>query len=522
MQRRFLHWVFNEGLSAARSDSGEEVHFTQQERSLLARFVASPGLLLSRDRLLQALPRERADGSLRHVDYLISRLRRRLGDAARDPLFIATEYGEGYRWIAPALPAPRIDAFIVVMPLHRRMPPAAEAFMQGLCDALREQVRRAGANDTAALAPAGWQPESAGRVAYLVELSAWADAGTVHLALMLCDARTRVPVHPLRLALPLAGCARASAREDGAAVAGTLCRKIWAHRALAADTAAPTEPPPELRLHQATCLFGDPTSSWRDTLARLDGADAPDTPLSRDFTRAMVLATRIAQQSFRAECLSMHEWDALEAEIEQLVLPHLPAIAGQPLLELAAARLLSVTGGRHADTAFALARRGFAATTAFAAGFSTLAQCHVHAGEFEVAGDLYERSIELVEHNSEFHVLLLVRQCIAHLGSGDVDALSRCRDVLFEVKPATRMELGAMLYDADSELPAELAAMLPRAEPDLLARILLASERKARNYFRDPAHRANAMRGFVSHLARHAGAEVVPDSLKPLIVAPAS
>ena len=355
-----------------------------------------------------------------------------------------------------------------------------------------------------------------------MELSAWSDASTLHLALMLCDARTRAPIHPLRFAFALAGCARVSARAEGVAVAGTLCQRIWEHRALAADTAAPTELPPELRLHQATCLFGDPASSWRDTLARLDDGDMPGSPVSRDFTRAMVLATRIVQQSFHAECLAMHEWDALEAEIEQLVLPHLPAIDGQPLMELAASRLLSVTGGRHADTAFDLARRGFAGTTAFATGFSTLAQCHVYAGEFDIARDLYERSMELVEQGSEFHVLLLVRQCIAHLGSGDIDALSRCREILFKIKPATRMELGTMLYAADSDLPAELATVLPRLEPALLTRLLMVSERKTRNYFRDPVHRANAMRGFVSHLARHAGPEVVPDSLRPLIVAPAS
>ena len=137
MQQRFLHWVFSDDLSRARSDDGREVHFTQQERSLLARFLASPGMLLNRERLLQALPRQQVDGNagLRRVDYLVSRLRHHLGDSARDPLFIVTEYGDGYRWVAPALPTTRIDAFVVVVPLHRRMPAAVEAFMQGLCDA---------------------------------------------------------------------------------------------------------------------------------------------------------------------------------------------------------------------------------------------------------------------------------------------------------------------------------------------------------------------------------------------------
>jgi len=526
MQQRFLHWVFGEGLSVARSDGGEEVRFTQQERSLLARFIASPGILLSRDRLLQALARENADheAGLRHVDYLVSRLRRQLGDSARDPRFIATEYGEGYRWVAPALPVHRIDAFIVVMPLHRRMPPVVEAFMQGLCDALRGWVvENCGAGETVALAPVGWYPEPTGNTAYLVEVSAWADAATLHLALMLYDARSRLPVHPLRLTRPLDGYVRVVARDDGAAMSTTLCQRIWAHRALAADTGAPSQPPAELRLHQASCLFGDSASSWRRTQDRLMARnELPDSPVLRDYMQAMVMSTRIVQQSFHAECLEMREWDALEAEIERLVLAHLPAISGQSLLELAAARLLLVAGGRHFDTAFELARRGFAGTTAFATGLSTLAKCHMHAGEFAVACDLLERSMELVEHGSEFHVLLLVWKCIAHLGGGDAGALAQCRQTLFDIKPATRMELGVMLHDADSELPADLAGMLSRLDAAFLARLLQATERRAFIYFRDPAHRANGLRGFVSHVARHAGARVVPGSLQPLIVTPPS
>lgn len=521
MPQRFHDWIFSDDLITARSDAGVQVRFTRQEHLLLARFIAAPGILLDRERLLDALPHQdtRDGGGERHVDYLVNRLRRRLGDTARNPRFIATQYGQGYRWIARAAPAVDIDAFLVLLPLHRHMPPATEALMRALCDALDERIVRPPGTAATALAPHGWRPAPDAQAAYLLELSAWADTDTLHLALMLRDARARQPLHPLRIARPLAAYGRAAAREDATALADALHPHIWAHRALAPETDAPTQPPLELRLHEATSLFADPTISWRDTLHRLDAhGHLLEHPPVRDITRAMVLYTRIVQQSFHAQCLSIEEWDALEADIENLVLPHLPAIAGQPLLELAASRLLAATGGRHFDTAFALARAGFAGTTAFATAFSTLGQCHAYLGQFDSACDLYERGIELAEPGSEFHVYLLVLQCIVHLGRDDRPALAQTRQTLFDTKPGTRQELGIMLYDVDSPLPADLAAALPFLDKAMLRHLLQICDRKTRNFFRNPRHRANLMRGFVSHVAHHAGPDAVPADLRGLIV----
>jgi DNA-binding response OmpR family regulator len=60
--------------------------------------------LRSRQALLDVVSGPGSDASDRSVDYLVSRLRRKLGDSARRPRYIATHYGEGYIWIADGVP----------------------------------------------------------------------------------------------------------------------------------------------------------------------------------------------------------------------------------------------------------------------------------------------------------------------------------------------------------------------------------------------------------------------------------
>ena len=521
MPQRFHDWTFCDDLHTARSSAGGEVRFTRQERAALTELIARPGTLVTRQRLLEALPRQdgkHAEGSERQVDYLITRLRRHLGDTARSPRFIATEYGDGYRWVATAPPPEAQTAVIAIQPLHRQMPPAADALARALCEALNERIRPAdGALPGAAIAPPPpWQPAPGGACAFVLDISAWDDGTTLHAALLLRDARTRQPLHPLRITHPLAhGQGQLAAQGNAGAIADALLPRIWAHQALAPGV-APADPPLEVRLHEATRLFGEPLETWRESLAYAEQLDGGHQPAVRDITRAMALHTRIVLQSPRTHWLTPAEWDAHEAEIEQLVLPHLAAITGQPLLELAAARLLGAAGGSHAQAAFDLARSGFAGTTAFAAAFPTLAQCHVRAGDFATAHTLYAHSLELAEPGSQFHIYLLTLRCLACLGSGDRDALARCRAELFAVQPEARQRMGFVLHSPDPELPADVAAALPLLPEAMLRAMAYLVQRQARTLYSQPAHRANLLRGFARHLARRVGPQVLTHELRAL------
>jgi DNA-binding response OmpR family regulator len=98
-------WWFSPDLINARHlGRGTEIRLTRAERRLLAALVARPGRLRSRQALLDMVSGPGSDASDRSVDYLVSRLRRKLGDSARRPRYIATHYGEGYIWIADGVP----------------------------------------------------------------------------------------------------------------------------------------------------------------------------------------------------------------------------------------------------------------------------------------------------------------------------------------------------------------------------------------------------------------------------------
>lgn len=78
-------------------DAGAVAPLTRAEFDLLAALVSIDGRPASRDFLLDVVSRNALDVTDRSVDTLISRLRRKLGDASRAPALIVTERGFGYR-----------------------------------------------------------------------------------------------------------------------------------------------------------------------------------------------------------------------------------------------------------------------------------------------------------------------------------------------------------------------------------------------------------------------------------------
>jgi two-component system OmpR family response regulator len=80
------------------SPDGDAVALTARDHRLLRIFLERPRRLLSRDQLLDLLHENGGDTFDRTIDLAVSRLRRKLGPAAR---FIETVRGEGYRFAVP-------------------------------------------------------------------------------------------------------------------------------------------------------------------------------------------------------------------------------------------------------------------------------------------------------------------------------------------------------------------------------------------------------------------------------------
>lgn len=90
--------------------NGAPVRVSPQEFKLLCHFVRNPGVLLSRDTLLDAVWGYDATPETRTVDVHIGWLRQKLEPDPHAPKFFVTVFGLGYRFEGPELP-PRQSTF---------------------------------------------------------------------------------------------------------------------------------------------------------------------------------------------------------------------------------------------------------------------------------------------------------------------------------------------------------------------------------------------------------------------------
>ena len=80
------------------SMNGRRLSLTPAEFELLGVFVRNRGRVLSRDRILDDTHGIDLDAYDRSIDVLVSRLRQKLGDDPKQPRFIRTVRGTGYRF----------------------------------------------------------------------------------------------------------------------------------------------------------------------------------------------------------------------------------------------------------------------------------------------------------------------------------------------------------------------------------------------------------------------------------------
>ena len=78
---------------------GRPLALTTAEFALLGLLVRNRGRILSRDRILEETRGVDWESYDRSIDVLVSRLRQKLGDDPRQPAFIRTVRGAGYRFI---------------------------------------------------------------------------------------------------------------------------------------------------------------------------------------------------------------------------------------------------------------------------------------------------------------------------------------------------------------------------------------------------------------------------------------
>lgn len=80
---------------------GEDAKLTTMEFALLKLLASRPGKAFNRDEILNGLRGIDTQLFSRSVDILVSRLRSKLKDTAKQPRFIKTVWGTGYAFVAP-------------------------------------------------------------------------------------------------------------------------------------------------------------------------------------------------------------------------------------------------------------------------------------------------------------------------------------------------------------------------------------------------------------------------------------
>jgi DNA-binding response OmpR family regulator len=77
--------------------AGERVELTASEFRLLVALARHPGRVYSRTELVERLPGHESGGYERTIDAHVKNLRRKLGDEPRNPRYVVTVHGVGYK-----------------------------------------------------------------------------------------------------------------------------------------------------------------------------------------------------------------------------------------------------------------------------------------------------------------------------------------------------------------------------------------------------------------------------------------
>ena len=99
-EKRFAGWTFDLLRRRLLAPDGQVHELTRAEYELLAGLAEHPGVVMSRERLMQHVTHRRWDPGDRTIDVLVRRLRGKLESDPKHPRIIITAHGEGYVFAA--------------------------------------------------------------------------------------------------------------------------------------------------------------------------------------------------------------------------------------------------------------------------------------------------------------------------------------------------------------------------------------------------------------------------------------
>ena len=502
-------------------ENGVTVKFSRAERVLLVKLTHSPRSILTRDELLDAVSGPGSEAADRNIDFVINRLRRKLKDSARNPVYIATQYGEGDVWVAErASHSPSsAGAFLVVGPVRgmRHLGPFVE-LARSYAKELRHSLDRQTAKDSRVVldedCPAaetfiGEKPR------FAAELSFVHAGSRLDCAITLGNFATGQIMRVSRHVVAQSECSAATPDPKPIeATAGKLTTAIWdALTYRAGAPAAPSDEPLAVRMHDAANLLAD-TAGAMETQRRLRSAlqTAPD-----DHRAGLMLATCLHTKYVTSGIMILPQNDFRaqdEDEMERLVLSSLPHLQDNPIFMMAAGKLLYFLDRGHRPLAIKMVEEAHGSTAAFATSFAILGQIRMFEGDFEAALSLYDQGLELCQHNTEFHIYLLVLKCQALLASDQRKGLAKTLEVLYATRVGAREGLSIFFIPPNMDaIPPEVDTLLEGLDQAHARAVLVYANYICARLFRFAEHRENVLRGPLTLFIDRFGPGVVPDDL---------
>lgn len=498
----FYGTVFGEGFAVATTPQGATLRFTRQERAVLARLAANPGRVFSRAELYEVTG---STGSDRNVDFVINRLRSKLAGAGSGRRFIATQYGEGYVWVALADGRTADSAFLVIGPVRGEPEAVGSTRLQALAEALRARLTP-GSGVVLAPSPTA---EVLAAATFTLEVRLHPLAGRTHAAFV------------LRRGMQGAACA--TFRETFTsgdelslpALVEAITDALWRGLALRpGGPPTPIDPPMHLRLRDASALLDPPGVTWLTNgahLARLREAHPDDALVEMMWAMHLFACITLAPGP---EPLNRARVRAVDDEIEAIVRRCLPAARRDPILALAAAKLLLLRQDSRTELAESLALKAFTGSAAFAAALPMMGQVHAYRGEFAEAQDLYDESLALGEPSGTFERYILTLKAMAFLAAGDHAAAGATFERLVRLDASVLEAMGLLfLPPSDDGLARRLAPIVDRIDLAEARRMISHFWFRVGDLFRASDHRANVMVGSLTHLVRRFGPEVASDEI---------
>jgi DNA-binding winged helix-turn-helix (wHTH) protein len=503
--------IFAPDFASAKRADGSDIVFTRSEAGILRCLAEKPGRIVTRNQLLDAISGEGSSKSDRNIDYVVSRIRRKLGDDPATPRFILTRYGEGYKWLAGAQAEDPLEADLVVGPLRGLdgigdLAQCARRFAGAVFDAMKRELPE-GKTAVFRPEPAGSQP--AGRQER-VELTFFVDALGLECILTARESANGA-IHAIARRQITDPRNEARSRREAEEAAQGLLAQTW--RTMIASQ--PDSPLP-VAMHDAAGLPVGSNGSWAANDQRLRHliAEKPDDPVLKLF-----YATHLHSKYI------LLGWDLFlkgkatcredEDRIEDLVLSALPDVIHDPTQAIMAAKLLYFLDRGYDDLATELAEDGLRSSTDIASCLAIVGQLRAFTGRTREAVGSLDQAAGLSRYGSEFHVYAMFMKCQALSAAGDWPALAAARAELFKVRPAT-MVLEPIF--ADPIRPSFRSRALTMALTKARARALLMQlTYVSTRLFREQEMRENSIRGPLRLFIRRFGRDVVPERLGEMV-----